>query len=191
MNNLKKNLIVSIYLVTILGLGISSLVTGKRIAERQSKITPQETEAGEPEACLRCCGNEPGVYGPDQKPRWACGGCGFRRERDCPAEKDTAEDCWKDDGSCIFCDNLTASSSTFQFGQTYTFNCSGTSLSWDHGGQVDKYQYRVKIGNNWGEVVVKPLSGDNSFSLTINQYDQYTVQCRPCATQGCGPWESL
>jgi len=193
MNNLKKNLIVSIYLITIIGLGVSSLFTGKRIAERQSKITPQETEAGEPESCLQCCSYEPGVYGPDNDPRWRCGGCGFRRPRDCPTDYEgTSEDCWKDDGLCVLCDNLTTNSSNFRFGQTYTFTCSGTSFSWVNNGQVSKYQYRVKIGNNpWGEVAVKPSSGDSSFSLTINQYAQYTVQCRACANLGCGPWEGL
>jgi hypothetical protein len=195
MSNLKRNLIVSIYLITIIGLGVSSLFTGKRIAERQSKVTPQETEAGEPEACLRCCGNENGVYGEDKKPRWLCGGCGFRKPKDClnTGRLDPeAEDCWKDDGSCVFCNSLTANKSDFQFGQTYTFTCSGTSISWDHGGQVNKYQYRVKIGNDpWGGVIEKPSSGDSSFSLTINQHGHYTVQCRACAILGCGPWESL
>jgi len=190
MHNLKKNLIVSIYLITIIGLGVSSLVTGRRIAERQSKVTPQETEAGEPEACLQCCNYEEGVYGPDEQPRWRCGGCGFRKPKDCPTEREgESEDCWKDDGRCVSCDALTASSSNFQFGQTYTFQCSGTSVSW--GNPVTKYNYRVKIGNNpWGAVETKP-AGNNSFSLTINQYAHYIVQCQACANLGCGPWEGL
>jgi len=195
MNDLKKSLAVFFYLLTIVGLGVSSLVAGRRIAERQSKVTPQETEAGEPASCLRCCGYENGVYGPDQDPRWACGGCGFRKPKDCLKTgriDPEAEDCWKDDGSCVFCNSLTANKSDFQFGQTYTFTCSGTSISWVNRGQIEKYQYRVKIGSNpWGGVVVKPSTGNSSFSLKIDQHGHYIIQCRACAGLGCSPWENL
>jgi len=98
--NNKRNLAVFFYLLAVLGLGLSSLFIGRRVADRQREITPQEAEAAR-EECVECCWQEWGSYGPDicgDKPecmRDGCKQCKMQDPRNCDSNANIwPSDCW-------------------------------------------------------------------------------------------------
>ena len=100
MGNNKRNLAVFFYLLAVLGLGLSSLFIGRRVADRQREITPQKAEAAR-EECVECCWQEWGPYGPDicgDEPecmRDGCKQCKMQNPDNCDSNANVwPSDCW-------------------------------------------------------------------------------------------------
>ncbi len=99
MGNTKRNLVVSFYLLAVIGLGLSSLFIGRRVADRQREISSQEAEAARQD-CVQCCWQEWGSYDICDPPgsecmKEGCKRCSLKDPRTCNSNANIwAEDCW-------------------------------------------------------------------------------------------------
>jgi len=102
--NNKRNFAVSFYLLAVIGLGLSSLFIGRRVADRQREIAPQEAEAAR-EECVECCWQEwgpyPGICPLDENGNQTscmkdgCKQCKLQDPRNCDSNANIwPSDCW-------------------------------------------------------------------------------------------------
>jgi hypothetical protein len=54
---------------------------------------------------------------------------------------------------------------------------------------ANRYEFRLRIGTNDWITIPSVGSSQTSGPYTINEYGQYTAQCRGCINASCQPWE--
>jgi hypothetical protein len=101
MVNSKKNILVFLYLVAVLGFGISSIFIGRSVADRQKEILPEETKAAGTTLpgmeCSRHCRWEFAAYCEGGEQCMICqGACKLRKENSCETllGEYMCSDCW-------------------------------------------------------------------------------------------------
>lgn len=103
MRNIRKNITIFLYLISVLGLGLASIFTGRIVADRQKKIIPPESKAGNMICAIKCRCEVGGVkYDNGEYFQQMCqSACNLKDERECsgnlewPCNNESkCNDCW-------------------------------------------------------------------------------------------------
>lgn len=83
------------------------------------------------------------------------------------------------------CAGLDTSLPAPKLGESPVFTCTQAQ-------ETTRYEFRYKIGAGSYQSLSPSAAGSNtSLPLTVNTSGEYTVQCRPCNTNGCTNWENI